>query len=100
MEFMEAQVLVHKEGKTDMIGGACLWASLQAHRVMSDYLAADFRHHPSVAPVITIHLYLHRVPASIYEARPPEVDVELKCIAESVKTANTTARQVLKEAGA
>jgi hypothetical protein len=92
--------LFTKKEKTDMIGGACLWASLQAHRVMSDYLAADFRHHPSVAPVITIHLYLHRVPASFYEARPLEVDVELKCIAESVKTANTTARQVLKEAGA
>jgi hypothetical protein len=79
-----------KKAKTDMIGGAYLWASLQAHRVMSEYLAADFRHHPSVAPVITIHLYSHRVPVSIYEARSRKVDAELKRIGKSVKTANTT----------
>jgi hypothetical protein len=89
-----------KKEKTDMIGGAYLWASLQAHPVMSDYLAADFWHHPSVAPVITVHLYSHRVPVSIYEARSRKVDVELKRIAESVKTANTTAGQALKKAGA
>jgi hypothetical protein len=66
---------------------------------MGDYLAADFRHHPSVAPVITIHLYSHPVPVSIYEARSRKVDVELKRLAESVKTANTTAGQALKKAG-
>jgi hypothetical protein len=53
-----------------------------------------------VAPVITIHLYLHRVLVSIYEAPSRKVDVELKRIVESVKTANTTAGQALKKAGA
>jgi hypothetical protein len=67
---------------------------------MSEYLAADFRHHPSVAPVITIHLYSHRVPVSIYESRSRKVDTELKPIGESVKTTNTTAGQALKKAGA
>jgi hypothetical protein len=95
-----AKFLPMKKAKTDMIGGAFLWASLQAHRVMSEYLAADFRHHPSVAPVITIHLYSHRVPVSIYESRSRKVDAELKRIGESVKTANTTAGEALKKVGA
>jgi hypothetical protein len=96
-----AKLLSLKKKRTDMIGGAYFWVSLQAHhRVMSEYLAADFRHHPSVAPVITIYLYLHQVPVSIYESRSRKVDVELKRLAESVKTANTTAGQALKKAGA
>jgi hypothetical protein len=94
-----AEFLSMKKEKTDMIGGAYLWASLQVHRVMSDYLAADFWHHPSVAWVIAIHLYSHRVPVSIYEFCLRKVDAELKRIAESVKTANTIAGQSLKKAG-
>jgi hypothetical protein len=68
--------------------------------MMSEYLAADFWYHPSVAQVITIHIYSHQVPVSIYESRSRKVDAELKRTGESVKTANTTAGQALKKAGA
>ena len=93
-----AKFISMQAAKTDSISGAYLWASLQAHRIMEAYVESDFRHHPSVAPVITIHLYSHRVPDSIYQARAVKVDELLKSMAESVKTANTTAGQALKKA--
>jgi hypothetical protein len=43
-----------------------LWASLQAHRVMAECTAHEFRHHPSIAPIINYHLYRHRVPWSVF----------------------------------
>jgi hypothetical protein len=81
-----------------VVGGSYLWAALQAHRIMQEYVAAEFRHHPSVSPVITIHLYSHRVPISIFERRSAKVDDTLKKLADGVKTANTTAGQALKKA--
>jgi hypothetical protein len=36
-----------------VVGGAYLWAALQAQRIMQEYVEAEFRHHPSVSPVIT-----------------------------------------------
>ena len=41
-----------------------MWASLQAHRVMQEYTAINFRGHPHLAPVVTLHLYAHHVPRS------------------------------------
>jgi hypothetical protein len=81
-----------------VVGGAYLWAALQAQRIMQEYVEAEFRHHPSVSPVITIHLYSHRVPISIFENRTTKVDETLKKLTDAVKTANTTAGQALKKA--
>lgn len=79
------------------VGSLYLWAALQAHRITVSYLAAEFRHHPNVAPVITIHLYSHRVPLSIFERRATKWETELKKLGDAVRTAVTTAGQALKK---
>jgi hypothetical protein len=38
-----------------------LWALIQSHRVMKDYMDARFRNHPSIAPVIILHVFKTRV---------------------------------------
>jgi hypothetical protein len=38
-----------------------LWALIQSHRVLKDYIDARFRNHPSIAPVIILHVFKTRV---------------------------------------
>ncbi len=38
-----------------------LWALIQSHRVMKDFLDSRFRNHPSIAPVIVLHVFKTRV---------------------------------------
>lgn len=52
-------------GKTQ---GGGIWVTLQAHRLMQDYLTAGFRGHPLVELVITLHLYKHRVLSTTHTA--------------------------------
>ena len=44
--------------------GLYLWASLQAHRVMKEYLNAEFKNHPEVSPSVTYFLFEHRAPTA------------------------------------
>ena len=50
------------------VASTFMWASLQAHRVMQEYTASNFRGHPHVAPVVTLHLYAHCVPCCLHTA--------------------------------
>jgi hypothetical protein len=45
-----------------------LWATLQAHRVMGEFVAAEFRNDPRVAPIVVLHLLENRVNKSEVEA--------------------------------
>jgi hypothetical protein len=38
-----------------------MWALVQSHRIMKDFLDARFRNHPSIAPVIILHVFKTRV---------------------------------------
>jgi hypothetical protein len=64
-----AKFLLIQGEKADSITSATyLWVSLQAHHIIEAYIDVNFWHHPSIVPVITIHLYSHQVPDSMYQA--------------------------------
>jgi hypothetical protein len=48
--------------------GAYLWATLQANSLMKEWMAADFKNHPRIAPMLTLHLFEFRVPRSEHKA--------------------------------
>ena len=45
--------------------GLYLWASMQSHRIMAEYVKADFKRHPDVAPNVTFFLFENRAPKSM-----------------------------------
>ena len=45
-----------------------LWGSLQAHRIMDEFLIHSFKGHPVITPVINMHLFQHRVPISMHNS--------------------------------
>jgi hypothetical protein len=44
-----------------------LWATLQAHRVMQEFITAEFRNDPRIAPIIVLHLLETRIGRSDLE---------------------------------
>jgi uncharacterized coiled-coil protein SlyX len=38
-----------------------LWATLQTHRVFDDFIRAEYRHDPRIAPIIVLHLLENRI---------------------------------------
>jgi hypothetical protein len=43
-----------------------MWALIQSHHVMKDYLDMRFCNHPSIAPVIILHVFKTRVPRTAF----------------------------------
>ena len=50
-----------------------LWGSLQAHRVMDQFLIHSFEGHPVITPVINMHLFQYRVPISMHNSLKAKV---------------------------
>ena len=45
-----------------------MWCMIQAHKVQQEYLDARFRNHPSIAPVIILHVFKTRVTQVSFKA--------------------------------
>jgi hypothetical protein len=77
----------------DRRAGAYLWATLQANALMKEWMAADFKNHPRIAPMLTLHLFEFRVPRSEHKAliaRVKALEAELlavRKIADGARTA-------------
>jgi len=50
-----------------------LWGSLQAHRIMDEFIVHNFEGHPVITPVINMHLFQHRVPLSLHTSLKTKV---------------------------
>jgi hypothetical protein len=74
--------------------GAYLWATLQANALMKEWMAADFKNHPRIAPMLTLHLFEFHVPRSEHKAllaRVKALETELlavRKIADGARTAS------------
>ena len=44
-----------------------LWCTLQAHRVMTDFVSSNFRGHASIGLIINLHLFQYRIPLLVHE---------------------------------
>jgi hypothetical protein len=65
-----------KDHRPSKVASIFLWATLNAHRIMDEYLAEWFRHHRLIAPIINFHLYQFRVPWSAFEKKITAVQEE------------------------
>jgi hypothetical protein len=65
--------------------GHYLWHTLQAHRIMDEFLETTFQAHPLVAPNIVMYLFEHRAPRSEVEALSTLVTAQAKTLAEQSK---------------
>jgi hypothetical protein len=77
------------------VASTFMWASLvQAHCVMQEYTTSNFRGHPHVAPVVTLHLYAHRVPHGLHTA----LEGKSNAIVRDVKAIKVTSGKALQVA--
>jgi hypothetical protein len=65
-----------------------LWATLNAHHIMDEYLAERFRHHRSIAPIINFHLYQFRVPWSVFDKKITVVQEAFRLATEAKRVAD------------
>ena len=77
--------------------GAYFWATIQAHKVMRAYKEKEFKNHPSVASMLTHHLFEHRVPISLHESLAAKVEVLSKQMSETKQLADRVISEVKKK---
>ena len=81
---------------TERVATVLMWSTLQSHRIMQEYLLAGFRGHPNVAPVVTLHLYEHRVPTTVFAKLEKEVET-IALLAKSAKSVQDRNNRELKQ---
>jgi hypothetical protein len=77
--------------RPEVVGSTFLWAALQSRRIAMAYIKHDFRNHPSVAPVITIHLYGHRVSTGVFDAKVKKMELDITKALTDAKAAKAVA---------
>jgi hypothetical protein len=78
----------------DQRAGYYLWGTLQENSSIKEWMAADFKNHPRIAPMLTLHLFEHRVPTSDHDAliaRVASLKKELPSVRSIADTARTAA---------
>lgn len=93
--------LVHSQakfitvGKTsnDTVAATYLWASLQAHQLVQEYVTSNFWGHSNVAPLVTLHLYAHHVPCVTFAV----LEKEVKALKADSVTNDWLARQHVRQ---
>lgn len=62
-----------------------MWSLIESHRVMREYQDSCFRNHPSIAPVITLHLFRTRLTKVAFDEKLKWLEGRLNAL-EKVKT--------------
>ena len=57
------------------LAGANLWAMVQTHRVLQEFMASQLRSHSSIAGIINYHVFKIMVPLSAHSALKEEIVV-------------------------
>jgi len=103
-EFRRARIVAQN---ADTITDKCLstayslWGSLQAHRVMKSFLEKNFEAHPSITPVINMHLFQFRVPMSLFVKQKEKIaalETSIKQMRSDIdRIKNTSGKKKLKK---
>ena len=103
-EFRRARIVAQN---ADTIADKCLstayslWGSLQAHRVMKSFLIKNFESHPSITPIINMHLFQFRVPMSLFVKQKEKItalETSLKQLRSDVdRLKNVSGKKKLKK---
>lgn len=73
-----------------------LWALIQSHKVMKEFIDARFRNHGAIAPVIVIHIFKTRVTRVTMAASVKRLEGRLAAL-EKVKDGKTKEPKVDKD---
>jgi hypothetical protein len=71
--------------------GLVLWGSLQAHRVMREFSAAQFRRHPTIASTLMLHLFA----SNVSEAKVTGLQSEVAELTKALKITKAEASKAL-----
>lgn len=75
-----------------------LWAIIQAHQVMKSFTDQRFRNHPSIAPVINVHVFKTRVTKALFDKLAARMKV-LETKANQLDSFNNRLRSVERKCG-
>lgn len=93
----------YAERNPHLMVGQYLWCTLQAHRVMREFMEAGFRRHPKVSPGIVMYLFEHRAPKAelaalqtANAAQKRKLEEQARTIADLQKSMNRVQERVHK----
>ncbi len=73
-----------------------LWAMIQVHRVMKDIRDSQFRGHPSVAPIINLHVFKTRVTTTAFHKLSDSLKAFTKQLGDNQKLMDKLDDRIMK----